>query len=176
VEDKLSELIDILQRLLQAQRPIPNQIDSELHEAMERFERDLPLTTRHVARLLDISERTVKRTIPGVARSKPGGTVWYSRGEVEALWQVQAGGGGGRRDTGSPRRRGGRSRSSIAASAVGSSTSNLLAISESASHSVDAVEKRLAAMHRSRRATLPAAGCSRYAHVRPSRRRNDHLE
>jgi hypothetical protein len=110
---------------------------------MERFERDLPLTTRHVARLLDISERTVKRTIPGVARSKPpGGTVWYSRGEVEALWQVQAGG-GGRRDTGSPRRRGGRSRSSIAASAVGSSTSSLLARSESESHSVDAVEKRL---------------------------------
>jgi hypothetical protein len=110
---------------------------------MERFERDLPLTTKHVARLLDISERTVKRTIPVVARSKPGGTVWYSRAEVEALWQVRADGDGGKRDTGSPRRQGGRSRSSIAASAVGSSTSSLPTSSEPASHSVDAVEKRL---------------------------------
>ena len=91
VEDKLSTLIGLLERLLQAQ---PASTHAQLHpvlvEAMERFERDLPLTTAHVARLLDVSERTVRRIVPIAARSKPGGTIWYSRLEVEAVWRARA--------------------------------------------------------------------------------------
>ena len=91
VEDKLSTLIGLLERLLQTQPASPNaQLHPVLVEAMERFERDLPLTTEHVARLLDVSERTVRRIVPIAARSKPGGTIWYSRHEVEAVWLARA--------------------------------------------------------------------------------------
>lgn len=91
MEDKLATLIGLLERLLQAQPASPHaQLHPVLVEAMERFERDLPLTTEHVARLLDVSERTVRRIVPIAARSKPGGTIWYSRREVEAVWLARA--------------------------------------------------------------------------------------
>ena len=60
----------------------------DLHEAMERYERDLPMTAEQVALLLDISERTVRRMLSPAGRSNMGGTGWYSRKQVEAIWRA----------------------------------------------------------------------------------------
>jgi hypothetical protein len=142
MEDKIAKLIDLLERLLRSRAIGRGDLDEQLLEVMERFERDLPLTTSQVARLLDVSERTVRRIVRPSARSKPGGTVWYSKAEVDAVWRVRAGG-NERSDSGSRRGRARSSRSSTAVSAGGSSTSSPQANPECDSLSVSAVEKRL---------------------------------
>lgn len=143
MEDKLSTLIGLLERLLQAQPALPHaQLHPVLVEAMERFERDLPLTTEHVARLLDVSERTVRRIVPIAARSKPGGTIWYSRREVEAVWRARAGG-DAKRGSGSRHGFARRPRSSIAPDAADKSAPNSLASPASDDPNVSAVEERL---------------------------------
>jgi hypothetical protein len=134
MEDKLATLIGLRERLLQAQSAVHRaQLHPGLVEAMERFERDLPLTTEHVARLLDVSERTVRRIVPIAARSEPGGTVWYSRREVEAVWLARV---SSNTKRGSKPRRGlaARPRSSIvaprAADKVASDDLNVSAVEE----------------------------------------------
>jgi hypothetical protein len=48
--------------------------ERELREAFERYERDLPMTAVHVAKLLAISERSVRRMVRAAGQSRPGGT------------------------------------------------------------------------------------------------------
>jgi hypothetical protein len=142
MEDKLSQLIGLLELLVTRSFDDRNRLGSDLTEAMERFERDLPLTTGQVARLLDVSERTVKRLVRPAGRSKRGGMVWYSRQEVDAIWRAPASG-GEKRGTGSRHQPGGRSRSSTAASAAGSLTSSCPDKVGFDNPLVSAVEKRL---------------------------------
>lgn len=112
----------------------------ELREAFERYERDLPMTVVHVAKLLAISERSVRRIVRVAGRSKPGGTRWYSRVEVEAVWR---GGGEERGGIGLRRRRGGGSRSLIVGSAGFSSRSPSTGEDACVKASVEEVERRL---------------------------------
>lgn len=117
------------------------EIDSGLAEAMERYERDLPLSKEHVARLLMVSARTVERQLTATGRTARGGIVWYSREEVDAIWRRNS----DRRKEGiaSRRRRGGSSRSSIGEFAASSSMFRSPATAESGRPLVERVEKML---------------------------------
>lgn len=116
-------------------------IDPVLAEAMERYERDLPLSKAHVARLLMVSERTVERQLNGTGRTTRRGIVWYARKEVDAIWRkgIEK----GKEGIASRRRRGGSSRSSIGEVAASSSMFRSPATAESGRPLVERVEKML---------------------------------
>jgi len=116
-------------------------IDLVLAEAMERYERDLPLSKSHVAQILMVSERTVERLFTGSGRTARGGVVWYAREDVEAKWRKST---DQRRDGIATRpRRGGSSHSSIGAVGGSSSTFKSPGTEESVRPLREKVEKML---------------------------------
>jgi hypothetical protein len=116
-------------------------LDGALIEAFERYKRNLPLSRRHVAAILMVSESWVKRRLEPVGRSAKKGVVWYAREDIDEVWRREER--RGRSATIGPRQKVTGSRSSTEGREAGRSSSRLRVVSASANPSVEEVEMRL---------------------------------